>query len=74
MTITEVTEGSPAAEAGVKAGSILTQVGDVQITANTNVAMVIRSLEPGQQVTIAWTTPSGSQKQATVTMGSSPVN
>ncbi|MFZ0530356.1 MAG: S1C family serine protease [Propionicimonas sp.] len=73
-TVTEVVAGSPAAKAGVTAGSTLTKVGDVAITARTNLATVIRSLEPGQQVTISWTTPSGSQKQATATLGNSPVN
>ena len=55
-------------------GSKLTKVGDTAIKANANLATVIRALEPGQQVTIEWTTPGGSHKTATVTLGSSPVN
>ena len=73
-TITEVVADSPAEEAGVKAGSTLTRVGDTAIKGSTNLATVIRALEPGQQVTIAWTAPNGSAKEATVTLGSSPVN
>lgn len=73
-TITEVVDGSPADQAGVTAGSRLTMVGDTTIRRSTNLATVIRALEPGQQVTIEWTAPNGSQKQATVTLGSSPVN
>ncbi len=73
-TITEVVAGSPAEQAGVTSGSTLTKVGDTRITASTNLATVIRSLEPGQRVTIEWTTPKGSPKSATVTLGSSPVN
>lgn len=73
-TITSVVEGSPAAQAGVTAGSRLTKVGDTTIRSSTNLATVIRALEPGQQVTIEWTAPNGSHKQATVTLGSSPVN
>ena len=73
-TITEVVAGSPAAKAGIISGSRLTKVGDTPITASTNLATVIRALEPGQQVSLEWTTRNGTQKSATVTLGSSPVN
>lgn len=74
VTITEVVDGSPADSAGVTKGSTLTKVGGTSITADTNVASVIRALEPGQQATIAWITPSGTAKQATVKLASSTVN
>jgi S1-C subfamily serine protease len=73
-TITTVVEGSPADRAGVTAGSRLTRVGDTTIRSSTNLANVIRALEPGARVTIEWTAPNGSHKEATVTLGSSPVN
>jgi S1-C subfamily serine protease len=73
-TITDVVAGSPAAKAGVVAGSRLTKVGDTTIKASTNLATVIRAMEPGQRVTIEWTAPNGTHKSATVTLGSSPVN
>jgi S1-C subfamily serine protease len=73
-TITQVVAGSPADKAGVVSGSKLTRVGDTTIKASANLATVIRALEPGQQVAIEWTTPSGTHKTATVTLGSSPVN
>jgi S1-C subfamily serine protease len=73
-TITQVVAGSPADKAGVVSGSKLTKVGDTTIKASANLATVIRALEPGQQVAIEWTTPSGTHKTATVTLGSSPVN
>jgi S1-C subfamily serine protease len=73
-TITEVVPGSPADTAGVTAGSRLTKVGSTSIRTSTNLATVIRALEPGQRITIEWTAPNGAQKKATVTLGSSPVN
>jgi S1-C subfamily serine protease len=73
-TITQVVAGSPADKAGVVSGSKLTKVGEVTIKASANLATVIRALEPGQQVSIEWTTPGGTHKTATVTLGSSPVN
>lgn len=72
-TITEVVAGSPAARAGLTSGSRLTQVAGTTIRSSTNLATVIRALEPGAQVRVAWTTPNGTQKTATVTLGSSPV-
>ncbi|PFG17751.1 S1-C subfamily serine protease [Propionicimonas paludicola] len=74
VDVVKVVSGSPAAKAGVTAGSRLIKVGDSSIKAGTNLASVIRSLEPGQQVTITWITSSGNTKTATVTLGSSPVN
>ena len=74
VTVTEVTADGPAAKAGMTSGSVLTRVGDTKITASTNVAQVIRGLEPGAQVTIAWIDPKGRSKSATVTLGTSPVN
>lgn len=74
VVVDVVTDDSPAAEAGLTEGSTLVRVGDTTITRRTNVAVVIRSLEPGQQVRIAWIDPDGDEREATVTMGSSPVN
>jgi S1-C subfamily serine protease len=73
-TVTRVVPDGPADKAGITAGSKITKVGDTAITQNTNVANVIRALEPGQQVVIEWVTNSGRTKSATVTLGSSPVN
>jgi S1-C subfamily serine protease len=73
-TITQVVAGSPADKVGVTSGSRLTKVGDTTITTSTNLATVIRALEPGQRVSIEWTTPNGTHNSATVTLGSSPVN
>jgi len=73
-TITAVVSGSPAAKAGVVAGSRLTRVGTTPIKASTNLATVIRAMEPGQQVAIEWIAPNGTSHSATVTLGSSPVN
>lgn len=69
-----VVKGSPAAKAGVKPGSHLLQVGDSKITENTNLATVIRALEPGERVRIVWQDPAGTRRQATVTLTESPAN
>jgi S1-C subfamily serine protease len=73
-TVTEVVADSPAAKAGIKAGSTLTEVNGTTITADTNLAEVIRTLEPGARVSVKWIAPNGSSKEAEVTMEASTVN
>lgn len=73
-TITDVVADSPADRVGIQAGSTLTRVGDTRIDQDTNLATVIRALEPGDDVTVAWITPSGQPREAAVTLESSPVN
>jgi S1-C subfamily serine protease len=73
-TVVGVTANGPADKAGITTGSRITRVGDTKVTANTNVANLVRALEPGSQVEIEWRTASGRTKTATVTLGSSPVN
>jgi S1-C subfamily serine protease len=72
--IQTVSEGGPADQAGITAGSTLISVGDEEIRGDTNVANVVRALEPGSQVVVTWYDPYGEQKSATVTLGESPVN
>lgn len=72
--ITQVVEDSPAGKAGIEVGSTLTSVNGTKITSSTNLADVIRVLEPGQQVKVEWTTPDGDAKSADVTLGASPIN
>ena len=74
IDVVKVVTDSPAAKAGMTAGSTLIKVGDTTVRAGMNLANVIRSLEPGQQVSISWITSSGKTRTATVTLGSSPVN
>ena len=72
--ITQVVSGSPADKAGIEVGSTLKSVDGKSITSSTNLADVIRVLEPGQRVKVEWTTPGGASKSAEVTLGASPIN
>jgi S1-C subfamily serine protease len=73
-TVQAVVAGSPAEKAGITPGSRITRIGDTTITDQTNVANVIRAIEPGQQVTIWWITAKKVTMHATVIAGASPVN
>ncbi len=72
--ITQVVDGSPADKAGITTGSSLQSVNGTKITSSTNLADVIRVLEPGQRVKVEWTTPAGDAKSADITLGASPIN
>lgn len=74
VTITDVVAGSPADEAGIEVGSTLIQVGDTPVEQTTNLATVIRALEPGDEVVVEWLTPRGEQRRASLTLTASPVN
>lgn len=74
VTITDVVSGSPADEAGIEIGSTLVKVGDTRVSETTNLATVIRALEPGDEVTVEWLTPRGKARSALVTLTASPVN
>lgn len=74
VTITDVVSGSPADEAGIEVGSTLVQIGDTRVSETTNLATVIRALEPDDEVTVEWLTPRGESRSASITLTASPVN
>lgn len=67
--VSDVTEGSTAAEAGMQAGDVITQVDDQRITGADSLVATIRSYRPGDQVTVTWTRD-GQTQEAQVTLDS----
>jgi putative serine protease PepD len=67
--ITEVTDGSTAAEAGIEAGDVISSVDDRRITGADSLVATIRSYRPGDQVEVTWTRD-GESRSATVTLDS----
>ena len=67
VSIGEVTPGSPAEEAGLRAGEVITKVNDRAVTEPVELLATIRSYAPGETVTV---TVAGRQVQ--VTLGSQP--
>ena len=69
--IQEVAVGSPAAEAGLKAGDIITKVDNTPIDADHRLADVVAQYKPGDKVTLTvWR--AGSTRTITVTAGAHP--
>lgn len=53
--VTEVRSGSPAADAGLKAGDVITKIGDTTIQSSTDLIRAVRGNDPGDSVTVTYT-------------------
>ncbi len=66
--ITAVRSDSPASEAGLKEGDVITKVGDTDVKSAADLIGAIRSHDPGDDVTVTYTRD-GSSAQVTVHLG-----
>ncbi len=66
--------GSPAANAGLSAGDVITSIGGQSVTSPTQMQSVIATYHPGDQVSVSWTDASGQAQTATVTFASGPAD
>jgi S1-C subfamily serine protease len=67
--IVGVQSGSPAAGAGIAAGSVITSIGGTTVTSADSLGVAIKAHQPGDTVSIAWTTQAGAHRTANVTLG-----
>ena len=71
-TVASVEPGSPADQAGIAAGDVITSVGSDTITAYADLPAALNAAHPGDRVQIGWTDASGQQRRATVTLIAGP--
>jgi S1-C subfamily serine protease len=64
--------GSPAADAGLTAGSVITAINGQAIGAPQTVHDALAKFHPGDTVSLTWVTPSGQHKTASVTLKEGP--
>ena len=64
--------GSPAATAGMTAGSVITSVSGQAIGAPQTVHNALSKFRPGDTVSLTWVTPSGQHKTANMTLTEGP--
>jgi S1-C subfamily serine protease len=64
--------GSPAAAAGLTAGSVITSVNGTTIGAPQTVHNALAKSHPGDSVSLTWVTPSGQHKTASMTLTQGP--
>ena len=66
--------GDAADDAGLAAGDTITRVGSTTVTDAAGLTKALSTMNPGDKVTVTWTTSDGDQQSATVTLDASPVN
>ena len=71
LVVREVAPGSPADQAGIKAGDIITSIGGDQVTPMTPIADLVGKHKPGDKVDLALVSRAdASQRTVSVTLGS----
>lgn len=70
-TLASVQAGGPAAKAGLKAGDVVTRIGETTISNGDELAAAVSGLAPGDKVQVT-VSRSGSTKTVEVTMGTQP--
>jgi putative serine protease PepD len=69
VLVLQVRAGSPAAEAGIRAGQLITAVNGTPTPGPTALADVLAGLKPGDTVTVAVSDPGGTTHTVHVTLG-----
>jgi S1-C subfamily serine protease len=64
-----VQSGSPAAKAGIGAGSVITGIAGTSVASADELGTAIKSHQAGERVSVSWTTQDGSRRTADVTLG-----
>jgi S1-C subfamily serine protease len=71
-TVAGVEPDSPADQAGIVAGDVITSVGSDTITAYADLPAALNSYHPGDRVEIGWTDATGQPHTSTVTLIAGP--
>lgn len=64
-----VQSGSPAAKAGIGAGSVITKIAGTSVASADELGTAIKSHQAGERVSVSWTMQDGTQRTADVTLG-----
>jgi S1-C subfamily serine protease len=64
--------GSPAANAGLVQGDVITTVNGVTVTTPAQLTATLGRYHPGDTVTLTWITPSGTTQSAKITLETGP--
>jgi S1-C subfamily serine protease len=67
-----VQPGTPAAQAGLAAGDVITSVGGRTVSSSAALRSALISYHPGNQVPVSWVDQAGQQHTSQVTLGTGP--
>ena len=71
-TVSEVFPGSPAQQAGLESGDLITSLAGQPVGSATALASVLDGRRPAEQVSLGWIDPSGQRHAAEVQLGVGP--
>jgi S1-C subfamily serine protease len=72
VLITEVSQASPAASAGLKAGDVIIAMNEVKIASTSDLSRELLSKKPGEKVTLRIVSQGGGQREVQLTLGTRP--
>jgi S1-C subfamily serine protease len=72
VTIEGAEPGTPAYNAGLTQGDVITSVAGQQVSSGTSIQQVLERYHPGDKISIAWTDAYGQSHTATVTLANGP--
>ena len=72
MQIAGTQPGTPAANAGLGQGDVVTGLDGKSVSSGTDITEDLVGHHPGDKVSIAWTDAEGQSHTATVTLGTGP--
>ena len=64
--------GTPAAQAGLFAGDVITSAGGHAVTSPRSLSAILSRCRPGSQIALAWVAPGGSLHTAAVPLAAGP--
>ena len=72
VTVAGALSGSPAADAGLTDGEVITSLAGQSVTSASQIQTILGAYHPGDQVSIGWTDAYGQSQTATVTLANGP--
>jgi S1-C subfamily serine protease len=73
-TVAGVLSGGPAGSAGIAAGDVIVSVGGTSVTSAAGLSSAMAGYQPGDRVSVTWTTATGATHSATVTLATGPAD
>jgi S1-C subfamily serine protease len=70
--VEQVIQGTPAAQAGITAGSVITSAAGQRVTSPSSLQTALGVHHPGDSISVSWTDASGQTHSATVTLANGP--
>ncbi|MFT3876728.1 MAG: trypsin-like peptidase domain-containing protein [Propioniciclava sp.] len=74
VTVSRVTDGTPAAKAGLRPGDVITAVDGQRVRTRAELSTVLDGIEPGTTITLEWTTDTGQHHSGPITLTAAPLN